>query len=294
MWFFKLWLAWRARGRFRSLVVDGRERTYCVHIPRGLDADRPVPVVLALHGATMTGPTMAWFTRLDDASDESGFLVVYPDGTGSSLSFFWNAGACCGAAARDHVDDVGFIRALLDDLAGVYRVDPLRVFAAGVSNGAMMAYRLGAELSDRIAAVACIGGTMAIESCRPTRPVPVLHVHGTNDEFVPFAGGPGRRSVTGADHRSVESTIRAWVQANGCEETPMVVSLPDQASDGTRVRQETYGGGREGSEVVLIVVERGGHTWPGRRINDRVLGKTTMNVSANDLLWKFFERHPMP
>src|SRR5262249_22171023 len=155
------------------------------------DRDRPTPVVLALHGATMTGPMMAWFTGLDAKADEAGFLAVYPEGTGSRLSYFWNGGVCCGAAARDGVDDVAFIRALLDDLAGAYRVAPRRVFAAGLSNGARMAYRLASELSDRIAAVACVAGTMATEACRPALAVPVLHVHGTEDEFVPFGGGKG-------------------------------------------------------------------------------------------------------
>lgn len=293
MWLFKQWLAWLVRRRTRTLVVDGRTRSYFVHVPPGYDPSKPSPVVLALHGATMTGPLMAWFTGLNAQADEAGFLAVYPDGTGSRSSFYWNAGNCCGAAAQDQVDDVAFIRALLDDLAGVYRVDPDRVFATGLSNGAMMAYRLASELSDRIAAVACVAGTMATEACHPVRPVPVLHVHGTEDAFVPFTGGVGPRSPSGVPHRSVEQSIRAWVRADGCAEEPAVETLPDRARDGTRVVRKTYGDGHAGSEVVLVVVEGGGHTWPGRDLRSKVLGKATMNVSANGLVWDFFVRHPM-
>ena len=294
MWFFKWWLAWQARRGTRSLNVAGRLRSYCVHVPPGHDPGTPAAVVIVLHGATMTGPLMAWFTGLAQKADQAGFLAVYPDGTGRRFSYFWNAGQCCGPAARDRVDDVAFIRAVLDDLAATYRVDPRRIFAAGLSNGAMMAYRLAAEMSDRIAAVACVGGTMAIDECRPSRPVPVLHIHGTDDEFVPFAGGVGPKSITGVRHRSVESTIDAWVRADRCETPPTVDVLPDRTRDGTRVTRTSYRGGPNGADVVLVVVEHGGHTWPGRDIGSNILGKSTRNASANDLIWEFFERHPKP
>lgn len=294
VWLIKQGLAWRVRRQRRRVTVGGRTRSYVVHVPAGHDSERPAPVVLALHGATMTGPMLAWFTALNAKADQAGFLAVYPDGTGSRSSYFWNAGGCCGPAGRDGVDDVGFVRALLDDLAGAYRVDPRRVYAAGLSNGAMMAYRLACELSDRVAAVACVAGTMTAAECRPGRPVSVLHVHGTDDEYAPFAGGRGPKSVTGFPYRSVEETVRIWVQADGCSGEPEVEELPDRASDGTRVVRKTYCGGRDGTEVALVVVEGGGHTWPGRVLATRALGKATRNVAANDLIWEFFERHPMP
>jgi polyhydroxybutyrate depolymerase len=286
--------SWLARpGRTRSITVGGRRRRYYVHVPPGHDPEAPAPVVLALHGATMNGPMMAWFTGLNATADEAGFLAVYPDGTGRRGSYFWNGGPDTGPAAEDRVDDVAFVRAVLDDLARTDRVDPRRVYATGLSNGAFMAYRLAAELSDRIAAVAPVAGTMGAIDCRPTRPVPVLHVHGTEDEYVPFAGGRGPRSLTGSDYRSVEDTIRAWVTANGCRGEPAVEDLPDTARDGTTVTTTTYGGGRDGAEVVLVTVHGGGHTWPGRDPRAKVLGRPTRNVSANDLIWDFFRRHPM-
>jgi polyhydroxybutyrate depolymerase len=284
-------LAWRRRRHTRVLPIGGRGRSYLLHAPRGLDPDQPTPVVLALHGATMNGPLMAWYTGLNDLADRTGFLTVYPNGTGAGQELYWNAGDCCGPPARERVDDVAFLRAVLDDLASVRRIDPRRVFATGISNGAMMAYRLASELSDRVAAVAPVAGTMATETCSPARPIPVIHFHGTLDEYVPFGGGRGAKSITGVYHRSVEHSLRCWVRANGCREEPSVEELPDRADDGTHVTRLTYAGGKEGSEVVLVKVAGGGHTWPGRPALARELGRSTDNISANELMWEFFSKH---
>jgi polyhydroxybutyrate depolymerase len=293
MWLVNSFLGWRARRNTRSLAVGGQTRTYVVHAPPGLDPHKPAPVVLALHGATMTGPLMAWFSGLNVKADAAGFIVVYPNGTGRRSSYFWNAGTCCGEAAQQNVDDVAFVRAVLDDLVTAYRIDPRRVYVTGMSNGAMMAYRLAAELSDRIAAVAPVAGTMACGECRPTRPVPVLHVHGTEDEFVPFGGGRGAKSISDVPHRSVADTIATWVRANGCREEPAAVEeLPDRTGDSTKVTRTTYRGDSAGAEVVLVTVGGGGHTWPGRP-GSAALGRSTSNVSANDIIWELFERHPM-
>lgn len=292
MWLVNSVLGWRARRNTRSLAVSGLTRSYVVHVPPSLDPQKPAPVVLALHGATMTGPLMAWFSGLNAKADEAGFIVVYPNGTGRRSSYFWSAGHCCGEAAQNNVDDVAFVRAVLDDLATVYRIDSRRVFATGISNGAMMAYRLAAEISDRIAAVAPVAGTMACGECRPTRPVPVLHIHGTEDEYVPFGGGKGPKSISAVPHCSVAETVAAWVKANGCRTDPAVEELPDLVSDGTKVTRTTCRGDAAGAEVVLITVNGGGHTWPGRP-GSAALGRSTRNVSANDLIWAFFERHPM-
>jgi polyhydroxybutyrate depolymerase len=190
------------------------------------------------------------------------------------------------------VDDVAFLNALLDDLPRSYPVDPRRIYATGMSNGAVMAYRLAAELSDRIAAIAPVAGSVGTEIGRPKRPVSVLHFHGTRDEFIPFPGGRGAKSITGTNFRSVEDSIRAWVQANGCDENPTSDVL-SEGDDGMRVTRRTYGPGRDGAEVVLVVIEGGGHTWPGRRSPAKFLGKSTTNISANHLMWEFFQKHPM-
>jgi len=287
-----LYFSWWLRpGKTRTLTVDGLERTYVVHTPNGLDSKTPTPVVLALHGATMNGPMMAWFTGLNSKADEAGFIAVYPNGTGTHSSLTWNGGNCCGSAMQNNVDDVAFINALLDDLIWAYQIDSRRIYATGMSNGAIMAYRLGSELSDRIAAIAPVAGSIGIEVGQPKNPVSVLHFHGTQDEFVPFTGGKGPRSITGTDFRSVEDSIQAWVRANECEVSPINDLLAD-SDDGLRVTRRTYGSGRDGSEVSLVVIEGGGHTWPGMKPNLKILGKSTLGISANDMMWDFFARHP--
>lgn len=279
----------------RTLTVDGRSRSYLVHVPPQYLPDRPVPVVLAFHGGGSNADQMVRFCGLNEKADQEGFVVVYPNGTGRTDRILtWNGGNCCGYAMLNAVDDVGFVRALLDDLGKVLHVDHKRVFATGMSNGAIMAYRLASELSDRIAAIAPVAGPMGTARCNPKRPVPVIHFHGTDDQYAPFQGGKGAKSVSQTRFYSVEHSIRAWVRANGCPETPVVVELPDKADDAMRVRRKTYGPGKEGAEVVLIEIENGGHTWPGREPLLARLGKSTKDISANDLMWEFFARHPMP
>jgi polyhydroxybutyrate depolymerase len=278
----------------RSLEVDQRTRTYLLHVPKSYDGSKPYPVVLAFHGGGSNAEQMVRFCGLNDKADEAGFLVVYPNGTGRRERLLtWNGGNCCGYAMLQKVDDVAFVRALLDNLGKLVRVNPKRVYATGMSNGAILTYRLASELSNRIAAVAPVAGPMGAATCHPKRPVPVLHFHGTADEFAPFQGGKGPKSLSGTNFYSVDHSIRAWVKANACAQEPTTVQLPDKAKDGTRVTRKTYGPGRTGDEVVLVVIEGGGHTWPGREPLVKFLGPSTKNISANDLMWDFFQKHPM-
>jgi polyhydroxybutyrate depolymerase len=196
---------------------------------------------------------------------------------------------------ENKVDDVAFTRALLDDLATVANVDTNRVFATGLSNGGIMSHYVASELSDRIAAIAPVGGPLMMDAPRAKRPVAVMHLHGTGDEFAPFKGGFGKgtfgRNKGVTDFKSVEHTIQSWVKANGCKTEPEIVALPDKADDGMKVTRKTWSGGRQGSEVVLIEIENGGHTWPGQKPTVALLGKSTMAISANDLMWVFFQKH---
>lgn len=278
---------------FRKLDVDGRGRSYFVHIPPQYDAGKPTPVVIAFHGAGTNAPIMALSTGLSIKADEAGFIVVYPNGTGGGdFHLVWNSGGFHGPIARNRPDDVALVDALLEDLVTVVNVDPKRIYATGMSNGAMMCYRLAAERSDRIAAIAPVSGTMAVDQCRPRRPVAVIHFHGTEDEVVPFDGADERmaRFVT---FKSVAETVRIWARLNDCPRDATRFELPDTADDGTTVKKEVYGPGKEGVEVVLYTIDGGGHTWPGRGWPVPRLGKTTQDISANDLIWEFFQNHPM-
>jgi polyhydroxybutyrate depolymerase len=261
----------------RSIKMGEQERSYLVHVPKSYDPKKSTPVVLALHGALMDGPMMVPFSGLNKKADDEGFIVVYPSGLGR----FWNAGSFR-KGMGGNIDDVAFIGKVLDELATLVNVDKKRVYACGMSMGAMMSYRLAAELWDRIAAVAPVAGTSMIQEIKLKQPVPVLHFHGTKDTFVPFEGRG----------RSVDDTIQKWVKLNGCDEKPKADVLSKNGEE-LKVTRKTYGGGKDGAEVVLIVIEDGGHTWPGQKPPVGFMGKSAMNISANDLIWEFFKKHPM-
>lgn len=277
----------------RSLKVGELTREYIIHVPPKYDSQRATPVVLVYHGGASSAEVMIRYCGMNRKADQAGFIVVYPKGTGRmERRLTFNGGNCCGYAMMNDIDDVEFTRRILEDLAKVLNVDPKRVYATGISNGAIMVYLLASQLSDRIAAIAPVAGPMGTESCSPKRPVSVIHFHGTDDKNVPVGGGRGE-GISGTNFYSVEHSLRAWIKANGCAEQPAVATIEDRAKDGTTIRRSTYGSGKDGAEVVLVEIRGGGHTWPGARIQPRYLGKATQNVSANDLMWEFFQQHPM-
>ena len=276
----------------RTLSIGESTRSYLIHVPPTYDPKKPTPVVLVFHGAATNAAITVLFTGLSDKADEAGFIAVYPNGMGVGSALIWNTGFVRLASKEKLPDDVGFIAKLLDDLGGAVNVDKQRVYAAGISNGGMMCYALAAGLSDRIAAIASVGGTMSIGPVNAKRPVPVIHFHGTADTLVPF-DGPRDTMQKFVTFRSVDETINTWAKVDGCPANPTIDKLPDKAHDGMTVTRKTYGPGKDGSEVVLYVIEGGGHTWPGRDPIVRFLGKYTKNISANDLLWEFFQKHPM-
>ena len=278
----------------RTVEVTQLKRKYHVHVPPSYDGKKAMPVVLAFHGGGSNAGQMVVFSGLNEKANEAGFIVVYPSGSGRlDRVLTWNGGNCCGYAMNNKIDDVAFVRALLDDLATVVKIDPKRVYATGISNGGIISYFLASELSDRIAAIAPVGGPMGTKTCDPARPVSVIHFHGTDDNFAPYKGGRGAKSLTQTQFYSVDHSIKAWVKANGCPDTPRVEKLPDKVDDGMTVTRTTYGPGKDGAEVVLITINGGGHTWPGREPVARFLGPSTKDISANDLMWEFFQRHPM-
>ncbi len=279
--------------QLRYIEVGGRSRSYLVHLPPKHDPKKRAPVVLIFHGAGTNGVIMTMFCGMSRKADEAGFVAVYPNGTGiGEVMLTFNAWDGPIANRQNRPDDVAFTARLLDDLASFIAVDPKRVYATGMSNGGFMCYRLAAELSERIAAIAPVAGTLAVERCEPKRPVPVMHFHGTADTMVPFTG-PNARSPRFLKFKNVEQTVQTWVTINGCPNEPTTTELPDIAHDGTKVKRMVYGPGKDGSEVVLFTIEGGGHTWPGQEPPVRFIGKSTKNISANDLIWEFFVKHPM-
>lgn len=278
----------------RTVKVGDVERSYLVHVPTNYDASKPTPVVLCFHGGLTNSLIAMAQTGLSAKADAETFIVVYPDGTSrNGVVLVWNSGGVPSQLEEEKRDDVAFTRELLDDLAKVTNVDPKSVFATGISNGGMMCHRLAVELSDRIAAIAPVAGTLSLEKPEPKRAVPVLQIHGTADMIVGW-NGPGPNVPKAVKFRSVDETIKFWTQHDACAEKPIVEQLPDKSDDGTTVERSTYGGGKHDSEVVLVKIEGGGHTWPGRELNIAILGRTTKDIAANDLIWEFFKKHPMP
>ena len=278
----------KAGKHTRIVPWENEARNYYLHIPASYDPAKPTPVVIALHGASMNAKIMEGFCGLSAKADEAGFIVVYPNGAGAGrLLQTWHAGSFPGTLSLRKIDDVGFAAKMLDDLATVVNADPKRIYCAGLSNGAMMAHRLGAELSDRIAAVASVAGTMVCDECKPKRPVPVLLFNGTKDTLVPLGGMDKPVKL-----RSVDATIDLWVKSNGCKTTPQIEELPAKRDD-LKVTRKTYAQGKDGAEVILYLIDGAGHVWPGRPSQGGFLGLTTYNISANDVMWEFFVRHPM-
>jgi len=278
----------------RVLHIGELNRSYLFHVPPLYRADKPTPVVIALHGAAMNARLMEGFCGLNDKADQAGFVVVYVNGSGpGGVLLVWNSGGLRVDKGRSTSDDVGYISKVIDDLSTQVNVDPARVFATGMSNGGMMCYRLAAELSNRIAAIAPVAGTMAVATYKPTRPVPVLHFHGTADKLVPIEG-LGSTPARYLGFKSVADTIRIVTQFNNCLPEPTVVALPDTAHDNTSVTKKIYRAKEGSADVVLYLIENGGHTWPGRQPKIDFIGRSTSQIDANDIIWDFFQKHPMP
>lgn len=272
----------------RTVVSAGAARTYRVHVPPSLPAGVPVAVVLVLHGGGGNAAGTAKMTGMDAAADRNGFLAVYPNGSGllRDRLLTWNAGACCGFAVREKVDDTAFVRKLLDALSSEWRVDEGRVFATGISNGGMMAYRLGCELADRIAAIAPVAGALDVAPCTPSRPVSLIAFHGTADEHVLYEGGVPKKQGDRQPRsdRSVAKSVGFFVSLNGCGKEPA------RERKGSVIR-ETWTGCRDGTGVTLVTIVKGGHAWPGGLPWAPWADAPTREVDASQEMWDFFSGH---
>lgn len=280
--------ALRQPGDYRyTLLHDGIEREYLVHVPRDYDPRRATPVVFAFHGGGGHMEHMAGAAYgLSAKADREGFIAVFPNGysrlPGGRFAT-WNAGDCCGDARDRDIDDVGFVRRVHADVARRLNVDRRRVFAAGMSNGGMMSYRLACEAADLFRAVASVAGTDVTRTCRPARPVPVLHIHALDDTHVLHAGGAGadafrdRDKVT--DFPPVAATVDAWSRRGDC-------AAPRRIVDGAEAWCELRAPCRGDARVQLCTTRAGGHSWPG---GAALRGKSPSTaLDANDMIWRFF------
>ncbi len=269
----------------RSMYYEGIERTYILHIPPDYDEALASPLVLAFHGYGLDAGEMIRISGLNEQADASGFIVTYPNGTGKKMS--WNGGHCCGEAANNNVDDVGFVRALIDELAVLTNIDPHRIYATGFSNGAIMVYRLACELSDQIAAIGPVAATQILEdqeACNPSRGVPVIHFHGTEDALNPYEGGS---TAAGFQYVSVDDAIAFWIGKDECPGSA-------QRTKSGSIQHDVFAPCAQGSAVELYTVAGGEHAWPGGEAVSPQVGEPTMEINASPVMWDFFAAHPMP
>jgi polyhydroxybutyrate depolymerase len=253
---------------------DDRTRTYHVHVPPSYDGSAAVPLVLNFHGYTSNAGQQIVLSGMNEKADAEGFIAVHAEGWGGAQS--WNGGLCCGAASSEELDDVGLVRAVLDDVAALACIDRARVYARGLSNGGFLSHRLGCQAGDVIAAIAPVAGVIGIpdEECTPPRAVPVMHFHGTSDTLVPYDGG----GFSGFP--SVADTMAGWVERNGC------TIGPDETYAMGDSRCETWTGCSGGVSVTLCTVEGGGHWWPGGP------GSTT-DIDATEAMWEFLSAYSL-
>ena len=271
---------------------DGRTRSALVRVPPAVSGGDPLPLVLNLHGGGSYGEGQRAFSGMDPVADAEGFVVAYPDGTGLLPHFLtWNAGTCCGYALDHGVDDVGFLRALVVELGEHFPLDGGRVYASGMSNGAMMAYRLAVEAPDLVAAIAPVAGGMVTETT-PSTPVPLLHVHSIDDPRALYFGGV---SDSGNLHPNIEEVIATWRVPDGCSATLAVSTLERGRSTESATHTATrihWTDCADGAEVAIWVLSGAGHVWPGE-INpflDPLLGPSTDVIDANREIWTFLSR----
>ncbi len=305
-------------GAYNCALKGFDNRDYDLVLPKGYDGSDAVPVVLALHGGGGSRVSQARTTcpngKVDEPeclhslADREGFAVVYPNGTGGggvgANTRTWNAGGgegdwrcTSGKACENGVDDVAYVGALLDDVASRIEVDTGRVYATGLSNGAAMSHRLGCELSERFAAIVTVGGGMQLttsDKCEPTRPISVMHVHGTEDPCWKYGGGASDCPVGQRlrKHVSIERTMSEWAEILQCEGDPTVTDLPDSVEDGTSTRRHVWAGCTADLELLEIV--GGGHAWPNgdAYLGERIIGEVPRDW-GNEVIWDYMQRHSL-
>lgn len=263
-----------------SITHDNLKRDYILYVPASYSPGTPVPVVLNFHGYTSNAAEQLLYGDFRSIADTAGFLVVHPQGTDDLIGNpHWNVGW-----GTSTVDDVGFTRALIDSLSAAYTIDADRIYSTGMSNGGFFSYRLACDLSDRIAAIASVTGSMnnnQFASCHPVHPMPVMEVHGTADPVVAYDG-----NILFA---SIPTVVSFWTDFNACLPTPVITDIPDiQTDDGCTAQRLYYPDGMLGSTVEHYKIIGGEHTWPGSAFGG---AGTNQDFNASKEIWRFFSQY---
>lgn len=269
-----------------NLFVDNRNRSYLITLP-AKQTDKAKALVIALHGGGGSAAQCERDYGWTGKSVKEDFIVVYPDGVPSDRPLklrTWNAGSCCHYASETNVDDVKFISTLIDDLVSKYPIDKKRVYVTGMSNGAMMAYRLACEIPEKISAIATVSGPlMTTQTCNASRAVPLLHIHSEKDEKVPYAGGTG---IFNYSFTSMDSTLSVWTSINHCT---------DKSPTITRKELYTLYEWTSCDQIIKnYVTKDGGHAWPGAVKARARADSPSQAFKATDLIWDFFKEFQLP
>ncbi|MDB4291976.1 alpha/beta hydrolase-fold protein [Maribacter sp.] len=282
----------------KSIQHEGVERTYRVYLPKNFDKNNPTPMVIALHGGGGSGKRFEKDVSagtLTTAAESRGVLLVTPEG----IDKRWNDGRPVIFNGDTMYDDVGFISAIIDNMTQNYGVDSKSVYVTGISNGGFMSVRLGLELSNKITAIAPVTAqiTEAIASTVPEFPISVMIINGVDDPFVPYTGGPitiFNSNSNRGNTLSTEESIQRFNTYNQCtnpvENEPIIDDVPN---DGTSIEISKYTGCNQGTEVVLIKVVGGGHTWPNgaQYLPMGIVGRVSREINASEMILDFFLRH---
>ena len=265
-----------------SVKVDGMKRKYYLHIPKSYSKTKSMPLVIVLHGAFAPVHFSRWDLRMNEQAEKDGFIVSYPCAAFGT----WNAGYCCGLSKDKNVDDVSFISKMIEKLKQEYNIDSDRVYVAGFSNGGMMAYRLGKELSSEIAAISPIEACMYEGSVLPTKPLSVIAFNGTEDPVIPYRGGTGLWSgMVKLRIPPVSEAMKFWVAHDKCNQTPVCESID-------KVTVERYLNGQNSTEVCLYTLDGGRHFWYGARMTEFAGKPQEKDFNVTDTMCKFFWEHP--
>lgn len=273
---------------------DGFRRTYRVHVPTGYRPDEPAPLVVVLHGAFSTSEEMEQHTGFSELADREGFVVAYPDGIGIlGLLQHWNAGHCCGKAAADRIDDVGFVAEVIEDVQGKLHIDSTRVYMAGFSNGAMLTHRFAAEKPELIAAAAPLAGAIGGDGSNggagwqmptPRSGVPMIMFHGQRDRRIPYGDDDGADE---GEFSTAATSSRFWWSNNGCGRHHRD---PHPTYSGVTV--DTWTNCEQNADVQLLTLHEWGHRWPGRFFTNQGGREGALyGFDASEIIWAFFEKH---
>ncbi len=274
---------------YKSIQVSEITRTYLVNLPPNYHKKKDFPLVIALHGAGCDAYQFEHDYHFSSFANKNQFAVVYPEGVQSDgiLGFrTWNAGTCCDYAMQNNIDDVEFIRELINQMVSTYKIDSKRIFVTGMSNGGMMSYRLACELSDKIAAIAVVSGTMFTSApCNLSRPIPILHIHSTLDTKVPPRGGVG---IAGYYYAPVDSVLNVWALLDGCDSFPQIIE------DNQGYTLTEWSNCENNIVIQYYLTKDGGHSWPGGEKIWALADEPSKAIDANEVIWNFFQQYELP